>query len=294
MDTPEDRHADLDGPVHYAEWPGAGERTFVLVHGLGGAYLNWSLVAPDLSRFGRVLAIDLAGFGRTPRAGRSSRLSANRALLSRFIHEVAGGPVVIAGSSMGGGIAMLQAVREPSLVAGLVLTGSVFPWARGGMPSAVVIAGFAAYRLPFIGEFIVRQRFHRLPAERVVRMGFRLATADHSRLPDELVRAHIDLLLEREHDPDVGPALLEAARSLLSLGEHHGSAKRIVAAVRCPTLVVHGRCDRLVPAAFALAAAEEHPDWMLRILPGVGHLPMIEAPDLWLASVAEWVERLGG
>lgn len=290
-DLPESRYVDLDGPVHYVEWQGPSERTFVLVHGLGGAFLNWSLVGPGLSRLGRVLAIDLAGFGRTPRAGRSSNLSANRTLLSRFIHEVGGGPVVIAGNSMGGGIAMLQAAYEPTSVAGSVLTGSVFPWAPGGIPSAVVIAGFAAYRVPFVGEFIVRQRFHRLPAEQIVRMGFRIATVDHARLPEELVRAHVDLLLERERDPDVGPALLGAARSLLRLGEHRRFARSVVSAVGCPTLVVHGRSDRLVPAAFALAAAEEHPDWVVRILPRIGHLPMIEAPDRWLAAVERWVER---
>jgi pimeloyl-ACP methyl ester carboxylesterase len=290
-DLPGSRYVDLDGPVHYVEWQGPDERTFVLVHGLGGAALNWSLVGPSLSRLGRVLAVDLAGFGRTPRAGRSSRLSANRALLSRFIDEVAGRPVVIAGNSMGGAIAMLQAAYDPASVEGLVLTGSVFPWAPGGIPSPVVIAGFAMYRVPFVGEFIMRQRFHRLPAEQVVRMGFRLATADHTRVPEEFVRAHVDLLLERERDRDVGPALLEAARSLLRLGEHRGFARSVVAAVECSTLVVHGRSDRLVPAAFALAAAEEHPDWMLRILPRVGHLPMIEAPERWLAAVEAWVER---
>jgi pimeloyl-ACP methyl ester carboxylesterase len=32
---------------------------------------------------------------------------------------------------------------------------------------------------------------------------------------------------------------------------------------------------------------------MLRILPGVGHLPMIEAPDRWLAAVETWLERPG-
>jgi len=293
LDLPESRYVDLDGPVHYVEWEGSRERTFVLVHGLGGVYLNWALVGPGLSRLGRVLALDLAGFGRTPTAGRSSRLSANRELLSRFVDEVATRPVTLVGNSMGGGIAMLQAAYEPASVDGLVLTGSVFPRARGGIPSPVVMAGFATYRVPLVGEFVVRQRFRRLPAEGVVRMGFRIAMVDHARVPEALVRAHVDLLLEREHDGDVGLAFLEAARSLLRLGEHHAFARSVVAAVKCPTSVLHGRSDRLVPVAFALAATEEHPDWMLRILPGVGHLPMIEAPDRWLAAVETWLECPG-
>jgi pimeloyl-ACP methyl ester carboxylesterase len=85
---PEVRTADLDGPVRYREWPGPPGPTFVCVHGLGGTHLNWLAVAPELSGRGRVIAIDLAGFGYTPRAGRSSGLPANRRLLSRFLGEV--------------------------------------------------------------------------------------------------------------------------------------------------------------------------------------------------------------
>src|SRR3972149_1490890 len=128
---PESRYADLRGPVHYVEWEGPAERTFVLVHGLGGAHLHWVLVGGGLSALGRGVALELAGFGRTPRAGRSSKLTANRALLSHFIEEIAGGPVVLAGNSMGGGIAMMQAATEPSSVEGLVLTSSGYPWGGG-------------------------------------------------------------------------------------------------------------------------------------------------------------------
>ena len=70
---PELRTLDIDGPVAYREWgadTGSGP-TFVCVHGLGGSLLNWVPVAPGLARHGRVLAVDLAGFGLTPSAGRS-------------------------------------------------------------------------------------------------------------------------------------------------------------------------------------------------------------------------------
>ena len=62
LGLPEARWADVDGPVHYREWPGPETGpTFVLVHGLGGSHLNWAAVAPGLSRRGRVIAPDLAG-----------------------------------------------------------------------------------------------------------------------------------------------------------------------------------------------------------------------------------------
>ncbi|MFY9588857.1 MAG: alpha/beta fold hydrolase, partial [Actinomycetota bacterium] len=83
----ESRWIELDGPVHYAAWDGPSEGpTFVLVHGLGGSHANWMSVGPALAERGRVLAVDLAGFGRTPPAGRRSTIGANRRLLHRFIH----------------------------------------------------------------------------------------------------------------------------------------------------------------------------------------------------------------
>src|SRR5206468_1501811 len=61
------RTVDVDGPVAYVEWPserpGGGGPTFVCVHGLGGSHVNWMLVGPRLAAHGRVLALDLAGFG---------------------------------------------------------------------------------------------------------------------------------------------------------------------------------------------------------------------------------------
>ena len=97
LDLGRSRTADLDGPVHYREWEGPRETTFVCVHGLGGSSLNWVSVAPALSRHGRVLAPDLLGFGYTPRQGRPSTLSSNQKLLSRFIRRMVAGPVVVVG-----------------------------------------------------------------------------------------------------------------------------------------------------------------------------------------------------
>jgi len=73
LQLPESRWADVAGPVHYREWTGPVDGpVFLCLHGLGGSNLNWALVAPGLASRGRVLAVDLAGFGLTPTAGRGS------------------------------------------------------------------------------------------------------------------------------------------------------------------------------------------------------------------------------
>ncbi len=287
-ELPETRMIDLGGPIAHRVWEGPSETTFVLVHGLGGASINWVRVAPGLSGLGRVVAIDLPGFGSSPRAGRGSKMMDLRRTLSRFIEETAEGTTVLCGNSMGGGISILQAAVAPASVDGIVLTGSVFPWVRGGVPHPMVMASFAAYRLPGLGEEVAMARSAVLSPERAVQLGFRLTTSDPGAIPADVIQLHEDQLRVRSGDPDAIPAFMEAARSLMRLGAHRDAARRALDNVRCPVLVIHGREDHLVPAEFAAAELQRHPGWRGRFLPRVGHLPMLEAPGRWLSEVADW------
>ncbi|MGB7980803.1 MAG: alpha/beta fold hydrolase, partial [Candidatus Nanopelagicales bacterium] len=107
---PESRWADLDGPVHFLDYGGPdGGPLLVCVHGLGGSAINWAAVAPALAGSCRVMALDLAGFGHTRGASRSTSVQANQRLLDRFLTEVAGAPAILVGNSMGGLISILQA-----------------------------------------------------------------------------------------------------------------------------------------------------------------------------------------
>lgn len=287
-ELPEMRTADVDGPVAYREWPGPMETTFVLVHGLGGSHLNWVQVAPGLSGLGRVLAVDLPGFGYSPRNGRGSGLMEHRRMIARFIAEHSSGSVVLAGNSMGCVLGMIQAAVEPDSVTGLVLTGSPFPSVRGVWPHPAVIAGFAAYDAPWLGPVMVESRFRRLDAERAVRLGLRFLVAEGSSIPEEIVRLTSDQVRERSRDPDAPAAFLDAWRSMRRLGKRPHVAQRAMGGVRCPVFVVHGRRDRLVPAAYAEEALRRYPTWRGRIFTDLGHIPQMEAPGRWLAEVADW------
>lgn len=286
---PERRTIDLDGPVAYRAWDGPAETTFVLVHGLGGSHLNWIQVAPGLSGHGRVLALDLPGFGWSPLAARGAGLMDQRRVLSRFIAELGSGEVILAGNSMGGAIGILQAAVEPASLRRLILTASVFPWARGGWPHPAVVGAFAMYDTPGVGERLVGARVRRVDPERVVRLAFWLTTADPRRIPSDVFRMNVDLVRERQGEPDGPRAYVEAARSLLRLGRRPDVARRALDGVGCPVLVIHGRRDRLVPVAFAEATLARYPAWRGRILPGVGHVPQMEDPGRWLSEVAAWL-----
>lgn len=65
----------------------------------------------------------------------------------------------------------------------------------------------------------------------------------------------------------------------------------VLAAAGLPTLVVHGAQDGLMPVAVAEDLAEAA-SGTLTVLPGVGHLPPVEAPSALLAAVEPWLAGL--
>ena len=290
----ESRWIELDGPVHYIEWDGPADGpTFVCVHGLGGSHLNWSSVGPGLARRGRVLAPDLAGFGRTPQAGRRSTIGANRRLLHRFIEATTAGPAIVVGNSMGGAIGAIEAADEPEAVAGLVLVDPAIPRALNTATDPIVAAVFATYLVPGVGERFMRTRARSLGPEGLVAETMKLCCVDPSRVDPAVIEAHVALGRERLEMPWANKAFLEAARSLLRRLARRERFLTTLHRISCPTLLIQGEKDRLVPVAAARAVAEMRPDWTFQVFDDIGHIPQLEDPGLWLATVEVWLEGAG-
>lgn len=279
---------DLDGPVHYVDFGGSG-RPIVLVHGLGGSHCNWLPVGKRLAAHGHVLALDLAGHGRTKSLGRTARVGANRRLLGRFIEAVAKAPAVLVGNSMGGYLSMAEAAAEPDRVESLVLVDPAVPNTRIRTWDPIVFAMFAAYALPGPGGALMRWRARKGP-EALVRATLELCCVDASLVSAEAVQAHIELARERiANGALVGNDFLAAQRSLMARLLRPRRFYEMVAGIRARALIVQGSEDRLVRVEAARALAARRPDWRFELLEGVGHVPQLEAPERFLEAVEPWL-----
>ncbi|MFB4349738.1 alpha/beta fold hydrolase [Microbacterium sp. CR_7] len=109
------------GATLLAESFGEGGPTFLLLHGIG---MGRSVYLDVVQRLrGRVVALDLPGFGEAPEPDRTLTMERHADLIAAYLRHVGEEPVVVIGHSMGSQIAAELAARHPSLVAGVVLAG---------------------------------------------------------------------------------------------------------------------------------------------------------------------------
>lgn len=287
----ESRYVDIDGPVHIAELGGDGQPV-VCVHGLGGSHANWAAAAPALRRLGHVTAIDLPGFGLTPPAGRRADLDANRRVLDRYLRSI-GDPVILVGNSMGGAITLRQAAVAPETVSRLVLVSPAAPWDLGHIRlDPLVAAVLPAYTLPGLGRLLLLARRTLLSPEDVAEWIIEYCTAHPERITPELLALQIQVAEERLDIPGVDRAFVEATRSVILNVARRGPFDRDVAATTAPTLVIHGKADRLVPYQAARRLQSLRPDWQIEIIDDAGHIAMLEIPDRFGMIVEEFVGRV--
>jgi pimeloyl-ACP methyl ester carboxylesterase len=256
--------------------------------------VNWGLVAPGLARHGRVVALDLGGFGLTPPGEGGTTVGANWRLLDAFLGALDLPPAILAGSSMGGMVALIEAAHAPERVRGLILADAAFPRGRSvdATPRPFISAVFLAYRTPMVGTRLVDGRIRKVGPDGIVRESLKLTTTDPAAIDPRLIRELAELARWRGGRDYATRAYLDAARSIFQAEARPKGYRRLVASIRAPALVIHGGKDRLIPVGAAREAVAGHQDWELVVFDDVGHLPMIEAPDRWLGAVEDWLERL--
>jgi len=282
-------------PVHVLRAAGASAGpTQLLVHGLGGAAVNWLDVIGPLSERGPVLVPDLPGFGRSqPPRARASRIEQNLAFLQALLRTTGGTRVEVHGNSMGGMLATLLAAELPEFVSRLVLVDPALPGPTSRLreldPETLRL--FAPFVVPALGERRLTAWYEASTAEELVAENERFVHGDPSRVRPALREVHVDNAAYGKRHPWRLESYAAAANSVVRLLLGRRQLDDALDRVTAPSLLVWGDRDRLVGRPVIERALTRRPDLELIELPGVGHAPMMEDPAGYLAAVMGWLER---
>jgi pimeloyl-ACP methyl ester carboxylesterase len=114
---------------------------YLLVHGIGVSSRYFERLAPLLAKHGRVVTVDLPGFGRAPKPARALSVEDFAEVVARVIDRLDLGRCVVVGHSMGAQVATRLAVAHPESVASIALLGPVCdPRDRSAARSAFLLA----------------------------------------------------------------------------------------------------------------------------------------------------------
>jgi pimeloyl-ACP methyl ester carboxylesterase len=267
--------ADIGGATTRYYVGGEGE-PLVLVHGLGGAAVNFTELAPLLARSRRVLVPNLpghAGSGPLPKVQGLSSYADNVAAVAEREDML---PAAVLGYSMGGVVALRLAVNRPESVRALVLVaaaGIVSRTRRADIWLRVMgLVRPARFVVPFRHTVAGRPRLRYVP--------FVIWGADNPpALSPQAVLGFLEGALAHTDTASAGKALVE------------DDPRPDLDRVRCPTCLLWGARDRLVPLAdgFEYARRLRAP---IRTLPATGHLLVGEQPAECATVIEQFLDRV--
>ncbi|MEU9021297.1 alpha/beta hydrolase [Actinomadura sp. NPDC048394] len=230
----------------------------LLIHGSGASGGTWNPMVPALAGHHHVIRVDLPGCGQSPPAP-SYDVPDQADRVAALLDGLGLRRVAVAGHSSGGYVATALAERRPDLAGPLVLISS------GPSPGAVLPQPFAIRILlaPPLGALLWRRR-----SATMIRRGIGATAAGPVDIPDELV-AGVQTISYR------------TMRTVLRRNSAYIAERTVperLADLDAPVLVIFGDGDRRWDPASA-RQYDAVPNARVEILPGVGHLPVLEAPD---------------
>jgi pimeloyl-ACP methyl ester carboxylesterase len=252
----------------YYQTAGAGE-TLVLIAGFACDHTIWELMLPAFTPHYRVVTFDNRGVGQTsaPHAPYSVRQMADDT--AGLLAALGPGPVHVVGHSMGGMIAQELALNYPDRVRSLMLLATR---AQGDARERAIIEMWG--RLPRLID----------PADGV-RLVLPWLYTNAFFAPPGAEQAAVDQILSNPHPPTPhGVYRQSQAINACDTADRLGD-------IRCPTLVLVGREDILLPVACSQALAEGIPGAELVVLDGTAHNFVVETPDAVAAALLVFLVR---
>ena len=264
-------YLDSGAPDASAE-TGSDSTPVVLLHGIFAEKNHWVDFAGPLTDTYRVIAPDLPGFGESTRHDNQPYdYAAHITRLGVFLDAVGIQRAHLAGNSMGGTIAALYAIEHPDRVASVAFIGAPHGiWSP--QPSAM---------------------------DRLIDAGQRPLVAHDAKAFDAMMA----LVFEKRPFlpyPILAATEQEALRNAASndrlwdaqLKDRYLLDQQLAKLQQPPTLVLWGASDRVFDVSGTQTVQSRLPQARVDVLPGIGHLPMVEAPGDTAQRYAEFLSTL--
>lgn len=245
-------HIRVDGPERAP--------AVVFANSLGTDLRLWDQVLPLLPQDLRYIRFDKRGHGLSDLGG-GARIEDHAGDAIALIEEVARGPVVFVGLSIGGLIGQSVTAQRPDLIRALVLSNTAAKLGTAESWQARIEA-VRGHGLAHIADAVMERWF--APAFR--------ATPALAPWRNMLIRTPAE-------------GYISACRALADADQTEATR-----ALRLPTLVIAGAADGASPPEVVKATADLIPGAAYHCLPGAGHLPCVEAPEAYAALLSPFLK----
>ncbi len=253
----------VPGPLYF-EQQGKTGTPMVFLHSTPDDHRLWLYQAAHFSSWYRTIAIDLAGYGRSPAVQDGVAIADAAAACWEAVDRVSDGPIILHGNSIGSGVAQRMALQQSHRILALIISGT------GYSPTAEVFARWVdRYRDEGI-ELRHKQLFdHFAPAVQ----------------SDPILTYYADMVVELNNTGTLASVIA------MNQANVDRPPEAYYRSIKVPTLIIAGTEDRSYQSSFdlqKLIAGSEH-----RSIGGAGHAPMIEMPWEYDRHSIEFLKKLG-
>ena len=237
---------------------GHGDGTLVLVHGFAGSRTDWYELLPYLPRKGRLVIVDLPGWGESGhRPNHDYRARAQARHLAGFLAAIDARHVHLVGHSMGGKISGIAAAWHAERLDRLTLIAPSGVHFHANDFTRRILAGQNPFNLHDHDDYA-----------RLLHVAFERPPALPRHVEDALVEDN-----RREH------AYYDEMLDALRRGEHRFALEPALRRITLPVHVIWCRHDRVLDVSSVDAIRKVLPTARIDVIEaGCGHMPMMEVP----------------
>jgi len=271
------QNADSNSLQLYKEVYGAGDPILCL-HGLGANLYSWRHFIKPFSQTHQLILVDLKGSGKSPKPAPSSYSIDEKAdEIYQFIIKEDLTRLTLIGNSLGGGVALLVAIRlsenNPDRLSRLILIDSAGD--KTAIPKYIKLL-----QSSFGGPLV-----YLTPSSIATRITLRVCYYDRRKFTREDVIAYARPFADKNGKY----ALLQTSRNCIPADFDDVLAR--LKNIRVPTLIIWGRQDGVIPLRVGELLNRLIPHSTLAIIEDCGHIPQEEKPAETIALIEKFFEE---